>query len=114
MNLGSMNEAIIGLKEEIDYVESAKHAADIFTKGFLPNKWIHAVKMLGFHIEGGELPFFMQTVSTEDQLLRSPEVSDLPCRSGPAANAVAEVKELQDHQPSEAMCRGAWAACGII
>ena len=60
-----MHEAVNDLRAEIEYTESAKQGADIFTKDLAPAKWDHAVKMLGIQIAGNEEPF-MQMVPLDD------------------------------------------------
>ena len=48
MNLGSISEQLEeGTGVEIEYVDTAEQAADIFTKALVPQKWDRAIKLLG-------------------------------------------------------------------
>ena len=48
VNLGSVHEGIEEHGVQLEYVESAKQAADIFTKDLTPAKWPNAIWLLGF------------------------------------------------------------------
>ena len=48
VNLGSISEQLEeGTGVEIEYVDTAEQAADIFTKALVPQKWDRAIKLLG-------------------------------------------------------------------
>ena len=128
VNLGSMHEAITDHGAGLDYVETDKQAADIFTKDLAPCKWDHAVKMLGVQIEGDEEPFFMRTTPAADGehvcggvnagVLPTPTL--LPSHHADNADAGPQVRDtdtgvdLEDHLPKAGRCRGYDAANLII
>ena len=58
VNLGSLQEIFEeDTSSVLEYVETEKQAADIFTKGLVPAKWPHALALLGIR----ELPENIQT-----------------------------------------------------
>ena len=47
VNLGSVKEVLDQGNVELEYIPSEEQRADIFTKALPPNKWPHALEMLG-------------------------------------------------------------------
>ena len=54
VDLGSLSEEFNEPGLSLEYVETDRQAADIFTKALEPQKWQNALNLLGMRIDAGE------------------------------------------------------------
>ena len=99
MNIGSLHEQLYGIKEPfaiVGYCKSNDQRADIFTKALEPQKWPHALDLLGIVHDYGN-----STVTD----LASIEVGEDSCRVSDEGPGTLKPVPLQS---------GVKATCAIV